>query len=138
MQKRDTLAGAPPALSLTEGFKCRECLHFQKFPHSKYERPCEQEGIVAGAVAPRCFTPDVTLLTGNSDQFVQLAALFQSYDHKQKRVFLALLREKKKTFLFGTKLYFCIGDDFLSNYLSAFVAGYTSDGKPWFFLCDVH
>jgi hypothetical protein len=129
MQKRDTLAGAPPAASLTEGFKCRECLHFQKFPHSKYERPCELEGILGTAVAPRCFTPDVTLLTGNSDQFVQLASLFQSYDHKQRRVLLALLREKKKSFVLGTKLYFYIGDDFLSNYLSAYVAGYTSDGR---------
>ena len=129
MQKRDTLAGAPAALSLTEGFKCRECLHFQKFPHSKYEKPCEEEGINGGGTAPRCFTPDVTKLTGNSDQFVQLASLFNSYDHKQRRVLLALLREKKRQFTFGLKLYFCIGDDFLSNYLSAFVAGYTSDGK---------
>jgi hypothetical protein len=80
-------------------------------------------------VAPKCFTPDVTRLFGNSDQFVALAALFHGYKPDQKRTLIALLRQKKRGHVVGTKLYFRVGKDFVSNYLAGYVAGYTSSGE---------
>lgn len=128
MLKKDTLGAASPK-SLVESFRCGECLHFRNHPHSTRQQVCIKEGVKPVAIAPRCFTPNVTLLNGNSDQFVALAALFHSYDAKQRRILLALLRSKKKEFAIGTKLYFKIGKDFISNYLTGYVAGYTSSGE---------
>lgn len=128
MLKKDTL-GTATAKSLVEAFRCSECLHFKNHPHSQKQQVCIKEGVKPAAIAPKCFTPDVTILTGNSDQFVQLAALFHAYDAKQKRVLLALLRSKKKGYSIGTRLYFKIGKDFISNYLAGYVAGYTSTGE---------
>lgn len=127
MLKKDAIGNASK-LALTESFRCGDCLHFRNHPHSAKEQICEKEGVKAVAVAPSCFTPNIALLVGNSDQFVQLASLFNSYDAQQKRTFLALLRQKPKGRKLGTKLFFCIGKDFVSNYLAGYVSGYTSSG----------
>lgn len=128
MLKKDTL-GSASNKSLTEAFRCGDCLHFRQHPHSTRQKVCIDEGVKAVAIAPSCFTPDVTALIGNSDQFVQLAMLFQAYTPKQRKIILGLLRSKKKKYTIGTKLYFKVGADFVSNYLAGYVAGYTSVGE---------
>lgn len=129
MLKKDILGNAS-AKSLTEAFRCGECLHFNKHPHSTRDTVCKDEGVKAIGIAPKCFTPDITKITGNTDQFVQLVSLFQSYTHQERRIFLGLLRaSKKKGYPIGTPLYFKIGNDFVSNYLCGFVAGYSSTGE---------
>jgi hypothetical protein len=128
MQKKDALGVAAPK-SLTDSFRCGECLHFEAHKHPSREQVCSKEGVKAAALAPSCFTPDVTRLAGNSDLLLQFFALFQAYEPKERRVILGLLRSRKKQHVLGTKLYFCIGSDYISNYLSGFVAGYTSSGQ---------
>jgi hypothetical protein len=128
MLKKDAIGNASK-LTLTEAFRCGDCLHLRDHPHSAKDQVCEKEGVKAVAVAPSCFTPNLSLLVGNSDQFVQLASLFNSYDAQQKRVLLGILRQKRKGFAIGTKLFFCLGKDFVSNYLAGYVAGYTSSGE---------
>lgn len=128
MLKKDIL-GFASAQSLTETFRCGECLHFKTHAHSTRQRPCAEEGVKAVGIAPKCFTADISRLVGNSDQFVQLASLFQSYTPLQKRTLLALLRSKQRGHKLGTKLYFRVGKDFISNYLAGFVAGYSSSGE---------
>lgn len=131
MLKKDTL-GKVSSKSLEESFKCGECLHHSKHPHSAKGDVCSKLGIRAVGIAPKCFTPDFTQLLGNSDQFVMVAALFSIYTSKQKRILLGMLRSKstKKHLDFGTKVYFrALGKDYLSNYLSGYVMGYTSSGE---------
>lgn len=135
MQKKDALGAAAPK-SLTDSFKCGECLHFKAQAHSTHGKPCIELGIKAKSIAPSCFTPDVTQLNGNTDQLIQFMLMFQSYDPKQQRVMLALLtdatgktKQQKRKFAMGTKLYFCVGASYISNYLSGYVAGYTSNGQ---------
>jgi hypothetical protein len=129
MLKKDTL-GTASAKSLDEVFKCGECVHFKQHAHSSRQQVCSKEGVRAVGIAPKCFTPDVTVIAQNSDHFVQVAAMFQAFSPKQKRIFLALLRSsKKKPYNMGTKLYFKVGKDFISNYLCGYVAGYTSSGE---------
>jgi len=129
MLKKDVL-GAASAKSLDEVFKCGECLHHKKHALASKGKPCVELGIKVFALAPKCFTPDITVLATNTDQFVQLAALFQSTTHKQRRILLGLLRnQKKKQFTIGTKLYFRVGKEYLSNFLVAYSAGYTSSGE---------
>jgi len=130
MLKKNVL-GTASAKSLDEAFKCGECLHFKKHAHSaKGGKPCVELGIKVFALAPKCFTPDITALCTNTDQFVQVAALFQSTTHKQRRILLGMFRnQKKKQFPIGTKLYFNVGKEYLSNFLVAYSAGYTSSGE---------
>lgn len=129
MQKRDTL-GKVSAKSLAEVFRCGECLHFKQHAHSSKEKPCSQEGVKAVGIAPKCFTPDVSRLATNSDQFLHVASMFQSFSYKERRILLGLLRAtKKKGFNVGDKVYFKVGKDYISNYLSGYVMGYSSAGE---------
>jgi hypothetical protein len=129
MLKKNVL-GTASAKSLDEAFRCSECLHFKHHAHSTREAVCSAEGVRGVGLAPRCFTPDITALATNTDQFVQIAALFQSTTHKQRRILLGMFRaQKKKKFPIGTKLFFRVGRDYISNYLAAYSAGYTSSGE---------
>lgn len=128
MQKKDLLTQALPN-AMVDSYRCGDCLHFKAHRHSDHEKPCSEEGIKAGAVAPSCYTPDVTQLSGNSDQFVQFVTLFRNWNPSQRRIATALLRQKRKKYDPGQKFYFCIGDQYISNYLVGYVAGYTSKGQ---------
>jgi hypothetical protein len=98
---------------------------------------CSKKGIRPFAIAPKCFTPDVTQIANNSDTFVQLAALFSDYTPREKRILLALLRQKpvkgkqiRRDLSFGMKVYFHgMGKDYISNYLAGYVMGLTSNGE---------
>lgn len=134
--KKDNLGNLSSA-SLSEAYKCSECLHHTKHAHPMFKTVCKERGIKGIALAPTCFTPDVSIIASNSDQFVQLATLSAGYTTRQKRVLIALLKAKpinKKRFSralpFGTKVFFLgMGADYISNYLSGYVAGVTSSGE---------
>lgn len=130
--KRDTLPNASKK-SLSEAFRCSSCLHFNVHAHSSHKEVCSKEGVRSFAPAPSCFTPDVTQVVTNSDQLVQLAAMFEAYSPKQRMIVLALLRGKDtatKKLAFGVKVYFlAFGADYLSNYLAAYVMGYSSSNE---------
>lgn len=134
--KKDSL-GNISSQSLEAAYRCGECLHHKKHAHPSMQEPCHKKGIRSFAIAPKCFTPDVTQIANNSDTFVQLASLFADYTPRQKRIMLALLRQKpinkkqiRKDMPFGTKIYFHgMGKDYISNYLSGYVMGTTSSGE---------
>jgi len=128
--KKDTLGNASKS-SLSEAMRCSECLHYKNLPHRGKDDICSNLGVRTFAIAPKCFTPNVTRLFSNSAEFVQLAGLLSSYTPAQKRLLLALLRNtpKGKRYPFGTKLYLKTGREYLSNYLCGYVAGYTASGE---------
>lgn len=130
MLKRDTLDKAS-ARALSDSFKCGECLHFRQHSHTDKQKLCKDLGVKAFAVAPKCFTPDVTKIAKNTDVLAQVAVIMGSFSRQEQRILCGLLRsKKKKEFHFGTKLYFrAFGKDYVSNYLSGYVAGYTSSGQ---------
>lgn len=131
--KKESL-GNLSAASLDTAYKCGECLHHKKHAHPSFKSICAERGIKGIAIAPKCFTPDVSQVAINSDLFVQLAALLASYTPKQKRIMNALLKQKPskrfKHLPFGTKMYFLgLGGDYISNYLAGYVMGTTSGGE---------
>lgn len=131
MIKKDTL-GKTSAKVLEDAFKCGECLHFKQHAHSGKGKPCVELGVRAVGIAPRtCFTPDVTKLAKNSDQFVQVASMFQAFTPQERRILMALMRNQRarKTHQVGDALYFCVGADYVSNYLKAYVMGHSSSGE---------
>lgn len=132
MLKKDVL-GSASAKSLDEAYKCRECLHFQRHSHPSHKTICKDEGVKPYALAPKCFTPDVTRVANNPDTFVALSSILSTYNADEKRILLALLRSPKKgkdKLSFGTKVYFlAFGKDYLSNYLSGYFVGYSSTNE---------
>lgn len=131
--KKDTVGNLSSA-SLAEAYRCGECLHHKKHAHPAYKMICNKRGIRSFAVAPKCFTPDVTQVANNSDTFVQLATLFADYTPRQKRIMIGILKAPmkkfKREFPFGAKVYFLgMGKDYISNYLSGYVMGVTSSGQ---------
>ncbi len=134
--KKDNL-GNLSSVNLSETYKCSECLHHSKHAHPMFKEVCKNRGIKGIAIAPKCFTPDVSIIASNSDQFVQLAALVDGYTPRQKRILVALMKAKpisKKRFnkpvSFGTKMFFlAMGADYISNYLAGYAAGMTSTGE---------
>lgn len=131
MLKRDTLGKAVSAKSLGEAFRCGECLHFEHKAHTGHKDICKNQGVGKFAIAPSCYTPNITQLMANSDEFVALAAMLSNYSSSQKRILLGVLRQKssKAKLAMGTKLYFHVmGKDYVSNYRCGYVIGYSSDG----------
>jgi hypothetical protein len=134
--KKESLGNLSSA-SLSESYKCSECLHHMKHAHPQFREVCKKRGIKGIAVAPKCFTPDVSIIASNSDSFVQLAALLNEYTPREKRILIALMKQKpisKKRFsrpvVFGMKMFFLgMGADYISNYLAGYVMGLTSTGE---------
>jgi hypothetical protein len=124
MLKKDGLKVADISVK-SEVLRCGDCLHHRGHAHAEKKTVCEREGVLPVAIAPECFTPNVSLLTGNVDQLVQLLSLFAAYDQKQRRVLVELLKQDN----IAETFYFRIGDDYISNYLRGILVGRTSSGE---------
>ena len=132
MQLKKPVKQPQGKVNLEEAFRCGECLHFKQTPHRSHKTVCAQEGIRSVALAPRCFTPDYTRVIGNIDEFAQIITFFQSRTAQQRKILLGMLRvqPKGKKHAMGTKVFFNLRNrEYLSNYVSAFVVGYTSAGE---------
>lgn len=128
LKRKLTLKEASP-------MRCSECLFFKYQRKPGHNCPCSKTGVKAYATAPACFFPDISQLTGTVESFGALMSVFSAYSPKQRRILLALLKTssktKKKEHKFGTKVYIPIRNDgkYLSDWVAAYVLGYTSDGK---------
>lgn len=113
------------------GMKCGECVFYKTFPKGKVS--CSKEGIRAFANADMsCFVPDVSQITSNTEQLAALLAVMNSFSAKQLKMCHYLLEQQAKRTAkqlpMGTKVYVLSGDDYLLNYLSAYVMHYLPDG----------
>lgn len=148
MQKKDVLESEKvSSKNLNDALRCGECLHFRFSAHSERGELCSKMGINALGVAPSCYTPDVSALDLTGDQVASLVAALQGTSHKDRRILMALLRNKSKpresrktirimptqkprVYPFGTRVYWrAIGKDYLLNYVSGYTYGYTTEGK---------
>lgn len=129
MQKRDVADGSPATPYNLPVMKCGSCLHFNSVPHSsKKGEVCSKIGVREQGTAPSCFTPNVQELCVTSELLVQATALM-ALPRTARRVLAALMSVDQKKLKFGTKIYFRpIGKDYMSNYRSGFVLGYSSMG----------
>lgn len=128
----DTTEKKTTKISIQEAFKCGQCLHFKQTAHRNFERPCAELGTRSFAIAPRCYTPDYTKVIDNTDEFVQLSALFASKTPEQKKILLGILRAtpKGKRLKMGTCMFLNYrGREYISNYVRCYVVGYTSAGQ---------
>lgn len=113
------------------GMKCGECIFFKAYPREG-KNTCIKEGVRAFAKAPaECFVPDITQLSLSIDQFASFCALFHSFDKQQMRICLYAMKSSipsnAKQYPIGTKVYILRGEDYLSNYLAAYVLQYLDD-----------
>lgn len=129
MKKKETPA---TKVNKAEAFRCGECLHFKNTPHRTHKAVCSKEGVRNFAEAPRCYTPDYTKVIGNIDEFTAIVTFFGSKTPQQKKILLGMLRTASsgRKLKLGLKVYFNTRNrEYISNYLSAFVVGYTSSGE---------
>ena len=108
--------------------KCGECLFFKSYPREN-GKTCNKDGIREFAKAPAsCFTPDISQIISNTEQFIAFSALFNSYSPKQMRICIYTLKQyanlKKNQQCLGTKIYICSGEEYLSNYFAAYILYY--------------
>lgn len=134
MRKTDTSVNKKAKKTNQEVYRCGDCLHFQRHAHSGKDDLCVNQGVRQFAVAPKCFTPDVSILQGNTDTFLQLTMLLNAYTPKQRRIMLAVVRDaarvKRAGYTIGTEVFFRLSPgEYLNNYYSAFVMGRTSSGE---------
>lgn len=122
-----------PIAKASIGLKCGDCLHFKR--NAKFEKPCTQLGVKHFAVAPACYSPDPYILSAQSpDVLYRLGLLLTNFSAKEARVFMAILKqsgslEKHYKLKFGQPVFFCIGNDYLSNYFRGFVLGIAEEGE---------
>jgi len=129
MQKKDTLKTGV-ASSINEAFKCGECIHYANHALKGNKEVCKKLGIRHFANAPKCFSPDVTKLATTSDELLHVIALFNNFTYAQRRILIGLLRGRKRKFAMGERVYFkAVGKEYISNYLSGFVLGFTQSGE---------
>ena len=108
--------------------RCGDCLHYKGSPHPAMDKSCVHLGVRTTAIAPSCFTPNVSVLRKVSGmEFKTLAALLVGFKPQQARVLMGLLKGagslQSTGFHFLQKVYFRTGDDFLENYYSGYVLG---------------
>lgn len=114
---------------MKEQYRCGSCLHFRQHAHPSQGSVCSLLGVKHYNVAPRCYTPDVSQLAESNEDLANLAIMFAALTHKQKAIFRAILdtNTSKRVHPIGQLLYFkAAGRDYISNYLSGYVMGYTS------------
>lgn len=131
MTKKSGLA-KPTSASNEEKHRCGECLHFKNAKHRSHDDLCHAMGVKTFAIAPICFTPDYPTVLSNSDEFVQLAALLHDKTPRQRKILLAILRMQPqgRKLRLGTKMYLNVrSSEYVSNYVSAYVVGYSSAGE---------
>jgi hypothetical protein len=120
------------------GLKCGDCLNFAL--NAKFEKPCKDLGVKRFSDAPSCYSPNVYLLgRKNPDVLHQLGLLLKDFTAQDQRVFISLLKqskafEKHYELRFGQPVYFCIGDDYLSNFYAGYCIGVAETGEGQVFI----
>lgn len=120
------------------GLKCGDCLHFKV--NAKFEKPCAQLGVAKFADAPACYSPNVYFLGRRDPNAIgQLGLLLRDFTAQDQRILLSVLKQSKSfekhyNLKFGQPVYFCIGNDYLSNYFRGYVVGVAEVGESQVFV----
>lgn len=106
--------------------RCGDCMHFKGTAHPSYGAVCSALGTRASALAPACYTANVSVFRPLGPDFVRgLAVTVASMDAQQQRVLMGLLRNAaaldKVGLTFMQKVYFSMGGDCLENWYTGFV-----------------
>jgi hypothetical protein len=122
---------------LTVGFRCGDCLHFDKIP--KFSDVCSKLGVERHSKSPQCFNANVFLLQRvNPDVLSHLGLLLSNMTPQQTRITLGLLLNRagldNLKLKFGQPVMFCLGDNYLSNYYRGYVISASSAPEPYVYL----
>jgi hypothetical protein len=118
--------------------KCGDCMHFKKL--AKFEKVCSQLGTKHYANAPSCYFPDAyKLATQSPDMLYRLGLWFKDLTAQEARILGVLLNsttslEKRYKLKFGQPVFFCLGQDYLSNFFRGFVLGASPMGDDQVFI----
>lgn len=106
--------------------RCGDCMHFKGTSHPSYGALCSTLGTRASALAPKCYTANVSVFRPLGPDFIRgLAVSVASMDAQQQRVLMGLLRNasalEKIGLTFMQKVFFSMGGDCLENWYTGFV-----------------
>lgn len=125
--KPDTSSGdAATARESNIKLRCGDCMHFKGTAHPIYGQPCAENGVRAGATAPSCYTPNMSLFRNISPEAVQtLATMVSGMTAQQQRITMGLFRSasslERMNLKFLQTVYFSMGGDCLQNYYRGYV-----------------
>lgn len=128
--RSDTSDGALPRESNIK-LKCGDCLHFKGTANPAVGPLCSTIGVRAAAVAPPCYTANITVFRPLGVETMRsTAALIASFDSRQQRVLMGLLRNaaslERLSLSFMQTVYFTTGGDCLENWYK----GYAMSAGP--------
>lgn len=109
--------------------RCGECLHFEGSPHPGIGQACSLIGVKRYATAPSCYTPNVHVFRKTSKETLSLlASIVSGFTPQQSLVLMGLLKEqtrlkKKLGVSFLERVFFCVGEDYLENYVGGLALG---------------
>lgn len=127
-----------PIAKASIGQKCGECIAFART--AKFEKPCKELGIKHFSSAPSCYVPDPYILAKQAPDVVfKLGLMLKDFDAKEARVFMSLVKQipgmrKNFNLALGQPVFFCIGNDYLSNYFRGYVLGTAEIGDRQVFV----
>lgn len=107
--------------------RCQDCLHFKGTRSPIYDTVCKNRGILANAVAPNCYTPNIAVFRPLGINFYQtLRALTANLPPSTVRVLTGIFKTspklKSKGLTIFQKVYFSIGNPkYLSNWFTGYV-----------------
>jgi hypothetical protein len=115
--------------------RCGDCIHFKTGPaHPAYAGLCRDHG--KKVYSPICdyFAPDVTALKSVTEgALVKLSELVTECNSQQCRILSHVLMRRtwfdNAGLTFGQKLYFVVGDNYLSNIVHGRLVSVTRDGE---------
>jgi len=137
MQKKEPATSNKVSLET----KCGECMHFKTGP-AQFEKICSDLGVKAYALPCNSFFPDVLALNKlDSSTILKIKEVMQGCTASQAKIVAFVLSRKawleKSKFNFGDVVYFCLGQNYLCNYIKGYVIGSTKNGEELFAVSDI-
>lgn len=110
-------------LNLT--FRCGECHFYRNSAHPRLAKPCQSLGVNSAGSAPSCFSPNLYALKDVSKDTLQtIFHLCSTLRPAQLKALAGLMSRPavlaRHDLSFLEEVFFCVGDDYLDNYVRAY------------------
>lgn len=106
--------------------KCGTCLHFQNMPYPGARKSCDKLGHLASSPKCELYNPNIAILADKSPSVVKLIGkIAQKFNRSELQLLGHLMyaadTTRREGWYIGQPVWFCIGQDYLTNYFQGYV-----------------